>query len=173
MGRAGLAVVEIKVGGEIDVSRLNRLVRDDEMLIGYPDGVKHPDSDVQNSTLAEWLHNGTARIPARPFLYQGIESAFDEIRKAIKEYHEIRMTGKEGNLAKIGAIAIGAVQRFVRGGYYQERMPNAPSTIRRKSRTGHSDKPLIDTGFLINSTTFVTRNLKKLPDSRQKMRVNP
>jgi hypothetical protein len=32
-------------------------------------------------------------------------------------------------------------------------MPNAPITIARKG----SDTPLIDTGFLMQSTTFVTR----------------
>jgi len=160
-------MVKVEVGGEIDVHKIQRLVRSDEILVGYPSGDKHPDSDIDNADLAEALHDGTAAIPARPFLLQGIGSEMVEIRKAIKEYHEIRMTGKEGNLAKIGALAVGAVQRFVRGAYYRSKIPNAPSTIRRKG----SDLPLIDTGFLMQSTTYVTRNLKKRPDVRAKMEV--
>jgi hypothetical protein len=160
-------MVNIAVGGQIDIHKIHRLVRSDEMLVGYPDGVKHPDSKVDNATLAQWLHDGTAAIPARPWLLQGLGAGMTEIRKAIKEYHLERMKGKEGNLSKIGAIAIGAVQRFVRSGYYRSKIPNAPSTIRAKG----SDMPLIDTGFLINSTTFVVRNLKKKPDRRAKMEV--
>jgi hypothetical protein len=187
-------MVKVSFHSSIDVHKLQRLVRADEMLIGYPDGIMHPASEylrhkvsmktgkklkgkervaskgepVENSKLAEWLHNGTAAIPARPFLYQSLADGMNEILKAIGEYHRERMRGKEGNLAKIGAIAIGTVQRFVRGGYYEGHIPNAPGTRRSKG----SSKPLIDTAFLINSTTFVVRNLKKKPDQRAKLEAS-
>jgi hypothetical protein len=186
-------VIKIAVGGEVDVHMIERMVRTDEMLIGYPAGIQHPPGTylrhkrsektgrrmkrmeratsmgeaVENATLAEWLHNGTADVAARPFLLQGIRSELEAIRGAIKSYHQERMKGKEGNLAKIGALAVGAVQRFVRSGYYKGKIPNAPSTIKRKG----SDTPLIDSSFLVNSTAFVVRNLMKRPDRRAKLRV--
>jgi hypothetical protein len=54
----------------------------------------------------------------------------------------------------------------VRGDYFKSVTPNAPGTIEAKG----SDTPLIDTGFMINSTTFVT---KKVPPktSERKMEV--
>ena len=72
------------------------------------------------------------------------------IQKRIREGRE-----PEGqySLAGIGVFLVGAVQRFVRSDYYKSAQPNAPRTISRKG----SDTPLIDTGFLVNSTTYVVR----------------
>jgi hypothetical protein len=162
-------MVKLAVGGSIDVHKIQRLVRSDEILVGYPSGIKHPDSPFENADLAERLHDGTSTIPARPWLYQGIASALSEIRKAIKEYYEAFVADQPGaNPAKIGALAVGAVQRFVRGDYYRSKIPNAPSTIARKG----SDKPLLDTGFLINSTAYVIAEKEKRPDRRKKATVS-
>jgi hypothetical protein len=151
-------MLKIGIGGHADIQKLHRLVRDDEILVGYPDGVTHPDSEKQNSDLARDLHNGTSRIPARPFLYQSIVSVRQQLREMIREQFKKQIKRGEYSPEGIGAFMVGAVQRFVRSGYYKNTVPNAPSTIRRKSRKGKvSDTPLIDTGFLINSTTYITR----------------
>ena len=146
-------MVKIEVGGHADIQKLHRLVRNDEILVGYPDGVSHPDSEIQNSDLARALHNGTARIPARPFLYQAIVSVRQQLRAMLREQFKKQIKRGEFSPEGIGAFMVGAVQRFVRSGYYKNTAPNAPSTIRRKG----SDTPLIDTGFMVDSTTYVTR----------------
>lgn len=146
-------MVRIGVGGHADIQKLHRLIRNDEILVGYPDGVSHPGSDIQNSDLARALHNGTARIPSRPFLYQAIVSVRQQLRAMLREQFKKQIKRGEYSPEGIGAFMVGAVQRFVRSGYYKNTAPNAPSTIRRKG----SDTPLIDTGFMIDSTTFVTR----------------
>jgi hypothetical protein len=174
-------MVTIKIGGKADVQKLHRLVQQDEILVGYPDGVMHPTfvghkttktgrtskkkaysallSTEQNSDLARKLHFGTASIPARPFLYQAIFSVRGELRKLVRETYakrikENREPSGQFSPAGIGAFLVGAVQRFVRSDYYKNTVPNAPMTIRMKG----SDTPLIDTGFMVNSTVYVTRS---------------
>jgi hypothetical protein len=186
-------MVKVTVSGSLDIHKIHRLVRSDEILVGYPDDVEHPAGEylrhtvskktgkklkrmeraaskgkaIQNSDLAEMLHDGTATIPARPFLMQALAEEKDVIKKALSAYFQERAKGKEGNLGKIGALAVGAIQRYVRGDYYRNTIPNAKGTIRRKG----SDKPLIDTSFLINSTTFVVHNRQKMPDQRGKVTI--
>ncbi len=187
-------MVNVKIGGKIDVQKIHRLIRDDEILVGYPDGVEHPapsylrhkisaktgrrlkkmeravsrGESMQNSDLARALHYGTEKIPARPWLYLSISSVAEELRRVVKGYYEARMKSErepEGrySLDGIGSFLVGAVQRFVRGDFFKSETPNAPATIRRKG----SDTPLIDTGFLVNSTTYVTSK------GAEKPRVSP
>jgi hypothetical protein len=151
-------MVEIKIGGKADVQKIHRLVQQDEILVGYPDGVQHPDSKMQNIDLARALHHGTAHIPSRPFLYQAIFSVRGELQKLIRETFAKRVKENREPSGRfspegIGAFLVGAVQRFVRSDYYKNTAPNAPATIARKG----SDTPLIDTGFMVNSTVYVTR----------------
>lgn len=155
-------MVRIVTETKVDTFKLNRLMRDDQILIGFPSGIQHPDSDVDNATLAEWLHEGTARIPSRPFLLQGMSSGRERIRKAVKESHENLVRKGVAKALHVAVVAVGAVQDFVRGDYYKTTIPNALSTIRGKSKkrgkkTLVGDRPLIDTGFLVNSCTYVIR----------------
>ena len=163
MGRVGLVMVNIKIGGSVDIQKIHRLTQENELLVGYPDGVQHPKSKIQNSDMARALHFGTRHIPARPWLYDTVVSVWTELREKMKKMYQKSMergasqevTG-EFSLEGIGAFLVGAVQSLVRGGYYKGVMPNAPSTIKRKG----SDTPLIDGRFewtLMQSTTFVTR----------------
>ena len=157
-------MMKLSIGGSVDIQKIHRLVRNDEVLIGYPDGIehhstKHPDVHIQNSDMARALHFGTRYIPARPFLYDAIISVREELKLKMRKMHqkmiergEAGVTG-EYSLEGIGAFIVGAVRRLVESGYYRGTIPNAPSTIKRKG----SDNPLVDEGFLMQSTTFVTR----------------
>jgi hypothetical protein len=151
-------MIQIGIGGSVDVQKIRRLIRSDEVLVGYPDGVAHPGTDMQNSDLARLLHFGSRRIPARPWLYDSILAVADELRVKLRrmlqrDVREGREPEGENSLEGIGAFLVGAVQGFVRGGRYKETQPNAPSTRKRKG----SDTPLIDSAFMINSTTYLTR----------------
>jgi len=44
-------MMKLSIGGSVDIQKIHRLVRNDEVLIGYPDGVdhhstKHPDVHI-------------------------------------------------------------------------------------------------------------------------------
>jgi hypothetical protein len=152
-------MIKMSIGGSVDIEKIHRLVRNDELLVGYPDGVQHPNSTIQNSDMAKALHFGTRKTPARPWLYDTIISVRVELKEKLRKMNQKRIErGEAGvtgefSLEGIGAFLVGAVQSLVRGGYYQGTTPNAPSTIKRKG----SDIPLIDEGFLMQSTTFITR----------------
>ena len=157
--------LEMKFKSTIDNKKLQSfLTGSDDILVGYPEGRPHPDSDLTMDELARIQTYGDAHIPARPFLEEGILSKKNEIRELIRDHYAKRVEGgnKRPSLKRIGAEAVGAVQDFVRGDYYRQTVPNAESTIHRKSRRQkgkvlQSDKPLIDTGDMVNATTYVVK----------------
>lgn len=131
--------------------------RNDRIQVGFVEGQMHV-GGRSVSEIAETLSFGTDDIPARPFLEEGIASKQEVIQDSIESYYKSLIGNEpiEQKLANIGAQAVGAIQEFVRGDHYQSTIPNAPSTIARKSKkNGLSDKPLIDTGQMINSVTYV------------------
>jgi hypothetical protein len=169
------------VKGEIDVGKIQRLVRRDEILIGYPSGVQHGGDGMENAELAKVLHFGSKRIPAREFLTLSLAEQKKIIHAAMKASYQKLMKTGQPEAEKIGAIGVGIVQRFVRGDYFKENVPNAPATIYRKSKVANpgttrarlltSDKPLIDTAFLINSTTFVIKKKPKFHETGKKLKA--
>ena len=168
----------------IDYKKLNALADEVEILIGYPQGLQHtpgfegPALDMAD--LAQKMSMGAGpqtwktsktsgrgkkkqttvethhvdSIPARPFIEDGIKNGTDEIDKQIEKYWKKQIEGgwipNEG-LHAIAVTAIGEIQKLVRGDYYRDEYPNSPETIKAKG----SDKPLIDTGQLMNSLTYV------------------
>jgi hypothetical protein len=153
-------------GGEIDFKKINKAIRSDAILLGYPEGMQHNSGKITLDKIA--LFNSEpeiATMPARPFLQQGIKANIKEINKEIKLQYLGMIKGKTPNLDKIGVTALKGIQEFVRGDYYRQNKPNKPATIRRKTskkgrKTGElKDKPLIDTGQLINGLTYTTEKL--------------
>jgi hypothetical protein len=138
------------------------------VLVGFPSGLAHVETthEVNPETgerttgtrqggdlaeLAEKLHYGTADIPARPFLEDGLNENQEELRKELaKELERLKTTGK-ANLDKIGTLAVGRIQEMVLGGYYGDQVPNAPLTIYLKG----SDTPLVDGANMINSLRYL------------------
>lgn len=156
---------KLETKNTIDTKKLTVFLdKGDDILIGYPEGRPHPDSDLTMDELARIQTYGNAQIPARPFLEEGILSKKNEIRDLIRDTYAKRVEGanKRPGLKRIAAEAVGAVQEFVRGDYYRQTVPNAPATIARKSRHQkgkvlQSDKPLIDTADMVNATTSVIK----------------
>lgn len=119
------------------------------------DGSEPDFEEIENAELAKMLSFGAPHIPPRPFLEDGILSKKDEILKTIGEEMDAVKQGRAANWNKVGVMAVGAVQEFVRGDYYKSNSPNAPRTIKYKG----SDTPLIDGADLINSVEFVVEKL--------------
>ena len=147
------------------------------ILVGYPSGREHVPTWHKNedgeykgyngespeniqpmdvADLARDLHFGTAIIPARPFLEDGIRSKEKEIQKALAEEVKKIEEGKSANWAKIGTIAVGAIQELVRSDFYKSSVPNSQKTIDYKG----SDTPLIDGGDMLNQLTFLVNGVE-------------
>lgn len=112
---------------------------------------RKPAKQWENAELAKMLTFGTAKIPPRPFIEEGINAEKESIKKAIEEQLNAVKQEKKANWDKVGVMAVGAVQSFVRGDYYKTNKPNSPKTIEYKG----SDTPLIDGADLINSVEYV------------------
>lgn len=147
------------------------------ILVGYPSGREHVPTLHKNESgeykgyngekvenikpidvadLARDLHYGTASIPARPSLEDGIRSKEKEIEKAMAEEVKKVEEGNGANWAKIGTMAVGAVQELVRSDYYKTRIPNSKKTQKYKG----SDVPLIDGGDMLNQLTFLVNGVE-------------
>ena len=119
---------------------------------GY-NGEENP-QDIKPMELAELakvLTFGSATIPARPFIEEGLLSKKGELSKEIKKQLDLIKDDKTPNWNKVGTKAVAAVQEFVRGDYYKSTIPNSQTTIDYKG----SDTPLIDGADLINSLEYV------------------
>lgn len=152
------------------IAKLKRALENSDMavLVGYPSGLTHietthninPDTGERTTCtrdggdlaeLAEKLHFGTAEIPARPFLEDGLNENREVLKKELeKELERLKATG-QANLDKIGTLAVGKIQELVRSGYYRDKVPNAPLTIKLKG----SDNPLIDGANMIESLRYL------------------
>lgn len=145
------------------------------ILVGFPSGEMHTPTfhkdkegkyktyegknveeaePIENAELAKALSYGTSTIPPRPFLEEGIKSKSKELAKALETEAKKALDGGQANWNKVGTMAVGAVQEFVRGDYYKTNVPNSPKTIEYKG----SDNPLIDGANLIQSLQFVVQD---------------
>ena len=160
----------VKMRQTLHMEKVKRAIEnaDISVLVGYPSGLTHIETthSVNPETgknrkgtreggdlaeLAEMLHYGTADIPARPFLEDGLNENQERIRKIIaRELERLKATGK-ANLDRIGAEAGGGIIRLVLDGFYRGSVPNAPLTIKIKG----SDTPLVDGANMINSLRYV------------------
>lgn len=154
------ASVEILVGFPGGLEHVNTLHKDDfdkpnEKRKGKYVGLHGEDpldqEPIETAELARMLHFGTANIPARPFLEDGIRQNIGKLKKAMKEEAQKAMNGQGANWEKVGTMAVGAIKEFISSDYYKQRVPNAKSTIRWKG----SDIPLIDGGVMKESLNFI------------------
>jgi hypothetical protein len=187
----------------IDFSKIDKAAGQEEILIGFPNGLTHSGTGESIASIAEKLTYGAGPqvwkssrqrqigltksgkprmskkaiekthsvkgIPARPFLEEGIADGQAGISKRIEAHFKQRLEGNTTNttLIAVAVACVGAVQKFVRGDYYKSAAPNSPTTQDAKG----SDKPLIDTGQMLNSLTFVIKDQvysKKKTDAGKK-----
>ena len=166
--------LRVNIRNTVDTSKIQKLAQKAacDILVGFPSGRQHVPTfhkndkgeyrtydgknieeaePIETAELAKMLSFGTSSIPPRPFLEQGIASKKEEIKKALQEEAKKALDGGKANWNKVGSLAVGAVQEFVRGDYYKTNVPNSKKTQEYKG----SDKPLIDGADLINSLVFV------------------
>lgn len=168
--------LRVNIRNTVDTSKIQKLARQAacNILVGFPSGEEHVPTfhknkegeykgyngenieDVKPQTteeLARELSYGTATIPARPFLEEGIASKEKELSEALKQEAAKVMNGGSANWNKVGGMAVGAIEEFVRGDHYKTTKPNSKKTIDYKG----SDKPLIDGANLIQSMHYIVQ----------------
>jgi hypothetical protein len=144
------------------VQAISAIARKD-VLVGIPDTAPdRKDGPLTNAAIGYIHDQGSPAqgIPARPWLRPGISDAQDKIARQLGNAAEAAIEGDassaETSLESAGLVAQNAVRNKINTGDFT---PLAASTIRARKRRGRSGtRPLIDTGSLRNSITYVVRD---------------
>lgn len=170
--------------GEI-MKSINTLVSKD-VLVGIPDSKANrtnEDGEPINNAQLGYIHEYGSPInnlPARPFLGTGVEAAKDEIADRLESAAKNALDGKYAQMNqgfdKAGLVAQNSVKNVFNSGQFA---PLADSTLRARASRGGTRgkaaqrelasrsegnapsnaeiKPLVDSGQLRNSITYVVR----------------
>lgn len=143
-----------------------------EVLVGIPEayGPPTPGSTITNAALGYIHETGSPinNIPARPFLRPGVKNSASKWQPKLADAAQAALQGDQGamlaKLADAGIIASNAVKRTIQAGIppplkpdtVRRRRKRSPgSKYRRKATTPADVTPLIDTGALLRSITYV------------------
>lgn len=170
-------------------AQINELASKD-VLVGFPEDTSKREDDptaITNAVLAYVHDNGAPEqnIPARPFMYPGMNAAADAIGNVlVKAARNLLKPGRRDDetdryLTQAGIVAVTSIKKTITAGIPP---PLADATLRdrlrrHKGRQGEKleltsralgnapsteyAKPLIDTGQLYRAVTFVIRARKR------------
>lgn len=144
------------------LATMAQLVKKD-VLVGIPDSApeREEDTPLSNAQIGYILDSGSpkANIPARPFLVPGVENVQPEIvedfRGGAKAALDGNAAGVERSLVRAGLRAQNSVRSKIQDGPFEALAPRTLVDRKKRGRTG--EKPLLDTGQLRNSVTYVVR----------------
>ncbi len=136
-----------------------------EVLVGIPSSRgerEDEDGELNNAAIGYIMEHGApeANIPARPWLAAGLETVKGEVSKQFELAAKRAVNGVEGaaeqGLERAGLVAQNGVRAYLNAGVDPALKPPTLESRRRRGRTG--TKPLIDTGQLRNSVTYVVKD---------------
>lgn len=167
---------------KIQVNKFNKLIKNlteltkKQILVGVSEDEsarKNPDQEG-NATIAYIHDNGSPlrRIPARPFMEPGIRNAQDAINLELTVVAKAQLESNKEKvdlyLNRVGLVAQNSIRKVItdgegftplKRGTKLERLKRRKSYAKwseeKKERYMGSMKPLIDTGQLRNSITYV------------------
>lgn len=151
--------------------RLDRLAKM-HLLVGIPADRESRSGEPINNAALGYVHEvGKPKlgIPARPFLRPGLRKAKDAMHPHLGQALHDALHGDDPRpgMERAGMIAVSSVRnRFVRNDWPPIQEASIASRLRRRGMTGKSlkraldkyprpPKPLVDTGQLRNSITYV------------------
>ena len=158
-----MSIKIVKDGVAALQNRLKELTKD-KVFVGVPDGGGSRDDGKMTNAQLAYIHefgSPANNIPARPFLTAGIQAGKDSILVHMKKASTDILAGKDGqaSLNKAGLAGQAAVKKYIVAG--EGFSPLKAQTLKRREAARKSgvagSKPLIDTGQLLNSITYVIR----------------
>lgn len=156
----GVKITDKDMGFKKFVSDISKLKKKPFVKFGIlaSIGSKKKKNSKKLTVLEVGVYNefGTNRIPSRPF----IRTTYDENKE--KYFLRLKTIMSEslnanGALEMVGLEAVSDTKNLIKK-THGSWAPNSPATIRRKK----SDKPLIDTGQLLNSIQHKVVNTKTI-----------
>ena len=137
-----------------------------DVLVGIPETAgDHKGTPISNAAIGYIQEMGSPvnNIPPRPFLVPGVEAVQEQVAARLGKASQSALDGEAGdvqqNMSAAGLIAQNSVRATINAGDGFDKLKDATiEARRRRGRTGI--KPLIDTGQLRNSITYVIRTKK-------------
>lgn len=135
--------------------------------VGIPDDRNQRTDEPVNNAALGYLHEHgepASNIPARPWLVPGAKTVADKVGDVMKQGGRDALAGNRSAMTtalhSIGLLGVSAVRDYLMTGPF---VPLSPVTIRERIRrrkykvTQGIDRPLIDTGQMLRSVTYVIR----------------
>ncbi len=158
--------------GFMKVDRLKEVLQsisglvDKQVLVGIPDSApeRQDDEPIGNAAIGYIQETGSPanNLPARPFLVPGVAAAEPKTLPKLQQAFEAALDGDlsraDKRMAGAGLEAQNSVRARINSGISPELKESTLANRRRRGRTG--TVPLIDTGQLRNSITYVIRKRK-------------
>jgi len=159
-----------KVGANIMKNNLTKLklafhmLTQKDVMVGIPNDTKSREEgdELNNAEIGYLMEHGApeANIPARPFMIPGVEACKDKVVAQLKLGAQLSMKNQndaaEQALNRAGMVAQNSVRAAINEGIAPAL---APSTLAERRRKGFKGtKPLIRTGQLRNSITYILRS---------------
>lgn len=134
-----------------ELEELGRL----QVRVGFQRGLQISQADgTDMCDIAAWNELGTnpegrKGIPSRPFMRDSVDKHADEVNRMLEEQAVLLTRGVSAKqiLQNLGEFQKGMIQQEILDGEFE---PNRRSTIEKKK----SDKPLIDTGHMLQSVNY-------------------
>jgi hypothetical protein len=143
------------------------------VMVGIPgEKAARRGTPITNAALGYIHENGAPEInlPARPFLVPGVSKVKTQTASLLRQAGVAALDGKPTVVRKIymaaGQTAVNSVTAVIRAGIppplkpgtvARRRVRSRGSNYRRKATTAAQTIPLIDTGQLLRSVTYVLR----------------
>lgn len=146
-----------------------KLLTKKQVLVGVPAekaGRRGKKQKMNNAALALIHDQGSPaqNIPARPFMEPGIKDVRLELARRLEQTGKIALRGGQEQdivraLNAVGLTAQKGIKNRINSGPFEPLKPGTLAARQRRGRTG--TKPLIDTGQLRNSISYVIEEAKK------------
>ncbi len=142
-----------------------------EVLIGIPADApaRTPEpgepAPPTNALIGYWMETGDPEmnLPARPFLVPGVEAIKDKAVARLKKAGQDALNGDPSKvdqaLHAVGLMGQSSVQAKITDGPFAPLAPRTLAQRRARGRTG--ERPLVDTGQLRRSISYVIRKKGK------------
>lgn len=166
-----VATVTHKKGQSYDIVKAIKQMAETRVLVGVPAAEVfrkpepgEPATPINNAALAYIHEHGApeANIPARPFMRPGVENARSEIIDRMRKIAQMASRGRPAEAMQqafhaLGLRVVASMKNKINEGVPP---PLKPATIARRLARGRTGTvPLIDTGQLRNSLSYVVRKV--------------
>ena len=134
-----------------------------KVYVGIPhDKDNRQDGKATNSEIAfiQEFGSGAKNIPPRPFLFIGIKSVQERIIEVLRHGGHNALHGEDIHISlnKAGLIGQNGVQNQIKNGEFEALKESTLQARRNRRVNGKAGtKPLIDTGQMLSSITYVVR----------------